>query len=176
MSEQKRSLVPGIILIGLGLWMVLDRLHIDAPTEILFPAILVLFALFLLFETVRLKRPSTLFWGIALGLIGGFYLARNAGWVLYLYPDEYWPLFPLAIGLGFVGRFIMKPSDWGVLIPGALLLMVGGAAVMEMLDIWWEGWHHIWRLFWPLLFIALGAGILIRSFRAKKDETPSDFS
>ena len=174
MSEQKRSLVPGIILIGVGLWMVMDRMRLDVHMDILFPAAMVLFSLFLFFETIRLKHSRTLFWGVVLFLIGGFFLARNAGWILYLYPDEYWPLFPLALGLGFVGRFVMKPSDWGVLIPAAILLMVGAVSVLEMLDIWWGSWHAVWRIFWPVLFIVLGTGILFRSFKAHKEQDEND--
>jgi len=57
------------------------------------------------------------------------------------------------------------PKQWGLLIPGAVLVLFGVALLMEELDYW-----HFYDLarFWPLILIAFGAGMLLNAWRQRK--------
>jgi len=170
MSESKRSLMPGVLLIGFGLWLIADRLNFGAEIEIILPVLGVVFSGFLLYEAMRMKRTSPLFWGTSILIVSIFFLLRNTELVMYLYPDEYWPLFPLAIALGFIAQFLMQPKEWGVLIPAAILGAVGVTGALDIAGIWLDGWDSIGSYFWPVLIILIGAGILIKSFKKSNDQ------
>jgi peptidoglycan/LPS O-acetylase OafA/YrhL len=156
--------------------MISDRLDWGIEIGAYLPFLAILFSFVLIYEAFRRKTSSPLFWGIFLLVVGGFYTLRNAGVILYLYPDEYWPLFPIAIGLGLVSKFVFRPSEWGVLIPAAILLMVGVTGILNQLGFWYGDLDSIWNIFWPVLIISIGLIILIRSFTQQKKEDNQEIS
>ena len=166
--------MPGVLLIGFGLWLILDRMHLNAEFDIILPVLGGVAGIFLLFEAFRLKSESSIFWGTSILLVSLFFALRNSGAIMYLYPDEYWPIFPLALGLGFLSKFLMRPSRWGVLIPGVILLMVGVTGALEISGLWYDGWSSMWSYFWPILIILIGVGILFNSFRQQKKSEIED--
>ncbi|MCK5146001.1 hypothetical protein KAR48_04550 [bacterium] len=169
MKEKRSSLIPGMLLIVFGLWMISDRFGLDDSLYDYYPVLILAFASLLLYQAFRNKSSSAIFWGISLAVIGCFLAARNLNLIMYLYPDEYWPIFPLAFGLGFVGKFIIDTQKWGVLIPGAVLIMVGLSSAIDSLGIWDIDLDNIWEYFWPILIIVIGIGILINSYKKSKN-------
>lgn len=97
--------------------------------------------------------------GIVLVLLGLVFLAQNFGYVM---PDNWWAVFLL---IPAVGAFIAASEVYrahgqlGGEGTAALLggIVFAGMAVMFFFDIGWG-------LFWPLILIAIGAGILIRTY------------
>ena len=170
MSTQKPSFVPGGILIIIGLWFLARRIfYFTDYWDLILPFLLIGFSLFFFFETVRRKRTETLFWGVVLFLIALFFIARNFNWIEYYFCDEYWPIFLLAPGLAFIAQFIMRPQNWGVLIPGCILLFIGvGSSFHSFNYSFWE-MKPFFNKFWPVLIIFLGILILIGGFRRRMD-------
>ncbi len=94
-------------------------------------------------------------------------------------------MFPLLLGLGFLGWSLLA-REWGLLVPGGVLIGIGGGLVMQRAISWgaaWDqalfffcfagGWALIWLLsraffrrnvWWPLIpggvMVVLGFGQL----------------
>ncbi|MDL1876031.1 hypothetical protein FBQ85_12795 [Cytophagia bacterium CHB2] len=70
----------------------------------------------------------------------------------------------VAIGVGYLGKFFFKPSDWGLLIPSAAFLVLGGGALLDYYGVLYFPFYDLER-YWPILLIAIGAGVLFKSTR-----------
>lgn len=171
MSKKRPSLFPGVFLIVLGLWIFSSRIDFLYDTfQYIYPVLLLILAGFLLYETSRKKSSTKLFWGSFLLICGLFFLLRNFEVINYYYPDEYWPVYILAAGVSFIILFISQPSNWGVLIPGFLLLLIGMNEAMRTFDcISWRYRSNLYD-FWPVIFIIIGIGLISKSLQSGKDD------
>lgn len=103
-SEQSNLSVPrlvfGLVIISLGVVFTLDKLDIVEARGILeyWPVILILAGVGHLAQPGRASNRG---WGIALLVLGGWYLAYNLGWVVHT-PLQLWPVVLVVIGLGLV--------------------------------------------------------------------------
>jgi len=174
MVDKKTSLIPGIIFIAVGAWLFLHRFyHLRYYWEKIYPILICITGLLFLIEVYRRKSIRALFWGIFLLSIGCFFIIRNFEIIPYTYPDEYWPVFILALGFGSLAKFIFNPRNWSALLQALLSLFFGFVFLENFYP--WISWK--WRLdyemfeYWPILIILLGLGILIRHFiNPKKDK------
>jgi hypothetical protein len=68
----------------------------------------------------------------------------------------FWPFIILVIGLSFeIGFFMSKGNRPGLLVPGGILLTIGGLFVVCAI----YGWHNM-NYLWPLFIMAPGIGLL----------------
>lgn len=170
MADKKGSLIPGMVLIFIGLWFLTRQFFFFASWMRLYPLILLLFAFFLILETFRRHHTGGLFWGIVFFIIGLFFFLRNFGIIGYFYADEYWPIFLLAFGCGFLALFLFNPKDWGLIIPASIFLFLGiGFSSQTFLNVFW-GWDSFLEKYWPVALIVIGLSILFQGFQNKKDE------
>ena len=89
MEEKKHSLLPGILLILIGFWILGNRFFPDQNQwERFYPFLLIGFAGFHLIEFAHAHKPQRLFWGVFFSLVGIFFLLRNYDIIPYLYFDE----------------------------------------------------------------------------------------
>ncbi len=171
MTEKKGSLLPGIVFIIVGLWLFARRFHFFSPHSYrIYPILLICFALFLFFETIRRRHSGALFWGVVMLVVGGFYFLRNFEIIPHFYIDEYWPIFLLALGLGFITLFIYHPRDWGVLIPGVLFLFFGMGFSLRSIDEFFWRWEHILENYWPIILIVIGLGVFMSGLQRNPKE------
>jgi len=166
--SHKISIVPGILLVLVGVVMLLNKLDlVEWYWEDMYPFILLsLGLLFFYFVIVRNDRNAS-FWGTTFLLLGVFFSLRNFDVIPYLFWDEIWPVIPLAIGIGFIVLFAFKPQDWGVLIPGAVFLFIGVIALANTMDIYWRT-REIIEDFWPVILILVGGALVLSSLARKK--------
>ena len=168
--------MPGIILIAVGTWF-LAREWVDSSLfwDRSYPVLMLLFAGFLFYEFRRSSNQNALFWGVLISVVAGFYLLRNNGILEEYYMDEYWPVYMLAAGIAFIVLFIVNPRDWGVLIPGSLLLFFGGTQLLENLDDnYWE-YSNYFEEYWPVILLIIGVGVIISGLSNKNsDENEGD--
>ena len=168
MGTKKPSLVPGVFFIWIGLWYLARRIFIFTDYwNLITPFFLVGFGLFLFIETLRRNQTNTLFWGVVFSLIGVFFVMRNFGIIPFYYSDEYWPIFLLAIGLAFFAQFIMKPADWGVLIPSIIFLTIGVGFSLHTFQYSFLGVRLFFNTYWPLLLILIGIIVILGGLKEK---------
>ena len=174
MAKSQRSLIPGIILIVIGAFFLLDRLDIFYFRWYSFYPIVLLGVGALFFVSIFVKKEKgAAFPGTILLVLGLFFFLRNYGYFsidYYFYDiEEYWPIFLIACGLGFIVLYFFKPADWGVLVPGGVLTFLGLIFVLRNFRI--IGWRDFGD-FWPVILIAVGLSIVINSLRKKPDKVP----
>lgn len=168
MAEKKVSIVPGVLLVVVGLVLLLNKLDIvEWYWEDIYPVILIgLGILFFVFVFMRNDRNAS-FWGTTFLLLGTFFFLRNFDIIPYFEWEEIWPIIPLSIGIGFFVLYAFKPEDWGVLIPGTVLMFVGIVALANTMDIYWRTREFI-EDFWPAILILIGGGLVLSSLVRKK--------
>ena len=101
---------------------------------------------------------STLFWGVLLILLGLVFLLNNFNMV----PASlvhWWPVLILGAGILLFGRGLAERQGGG-LVAGTVLAALGGFWLLDSLG------RMDQRLFVPVLLIALGVGLLLRSLLA----------
>jgi len=168
MNSKFSSIVVGIIFIVFGGTLLLDKLGIIYFTwDDAFPFVLIALSV-LSFISVARGNKSNAFWGTTLGILGVFFLLHNYEIFHYLWIGDTWPVYLVAIGLGFVVLYFFKPEDWGVLIPGGILTFLGVIFLLETMDLSWYT-IRLLKNFWPLILILIGFG-LIGSSIAKRTE------
>jgi membrane-bound ClpP family serine protease len=106
------------------------------------------------------KGHSGVFGGTFLLLLGLLFLLKHSG-VLQESMEVLWPLILIILGVSFVMVFLFRPQEWGMLIPGGILLLIG-------LLFFLRNYHYISRraLFgvlqwWPLLLIIIGIRLIL---------------
>ncbi len=101
------------------------------------------------------------FQGIALIALGILFLAINLS---SLSLRDLWPVFFLALGLYFVFMFAIDRTNYGVLMPAAIFLVMGGTFQYCAIEGWW-----MMRVLWPLFIIGPGLGFFLLYFFGKKE-------
>ncbi len=166
---KKTSLVPGLVLIILGSILLINKLAPDFLNWYqIYPLIILGLGLIITFSALQKQDKGGVFPGTILFLVGIFFILRNYDVIPYYYVRDIWPVFIIFLGLGFLALFIVKPSDWGVLIPASLFIFFGTASLLRMYDIIdWSAWRLTSR-YWPVILIIIGAGIILSSLKKRQ--------
>ena len=101
------------------------------------------------------RLSSGIGWGLFFILVGGLFLAGNAGWL----KADWWTYFAIGLGgilvIGFLMRFFRglggRWSAIGRLVIGLALIYIGFASCYGFGE------------WWPLALIAIGVGILVKA-------------
>jgi hypothetical protein len=99
---------------------------------------------------------------VVLIVVGTIFLLRNVGFPL---PDNWWALFlaiPAIGSLAAAWRSYRRAGEVNGAVAGSLFAAVVLLALMALflLDL-----NIDWNLFWPVILIALGLSMLLRSYR-----------
>jgi len=107
-------------------------------------------------------RKNQLTWGIFLILIGAVFLLGNLSRVGM---ETLWPVFPLAVGLAFWVGYFYDRKNFGLLMPGSILVIVS----LLFFTCNFFGW---WRMetLWPIFILAPGIGFFAMYFGGAKDQ------
>jgi len=168
MNKKNPSVIPGVLLILFGFWILLREFDRLLPYEgKIFPILLIAAAVFLLVEAVARSWSGAFFWSVFCFQLGIFFLLRNYGWIPYSSGEEYWPLFLFAFGLGFYVLFLFNSRSWGVLIPAGLFMYFGLAAAAHTFDEVPRTVEVMGDYFWPFFLVATGIVLLVHSARKK---------
>ena len=101
------------------------------------------------------RLSSGIGWGLFFILVGGLFLAGNAGWL----QADWWTYFAIGLGgilvIGFLMRFFRglggRWSAIGRLVIGLALIYIGLAS------------YYGFGEWWPLALIVIGIGILVKA-------------
>ena len=175
MERKNRSgiMMPGVILIMIGLWLLLQRLNVTIlAVDEAWPALLVLIGALLIanFALTRGRATGSIFVGVVLALVGLVF--ANVMWGSWEWEDLWWlwPVFPGIVGVAFLAHFLVRPTDWGVLIPGLMDLAVGIIGYLYTTQR--VSARAAWKLveLWPVLIIVVGVGLMSQYLERKKSD------
>jgi len=156
MTAQNRSLIPGILLIVVGLLLLIPNFT-DLRTRDFWPLFLligpgvVFVALFFANrENYGLLMPGTIL--IVVGLLLSYSVYTDWQEMRTL-----WPVFIIAPGLGFMMMYLFGKREKGLLVPGGILLGVGVVFLIGLSSL---------SYIWPIALIAIGLFLIIKAKRS----------
>jgi hypothetical protein len=150
MNVNRRQILPGLILIVLGIVFLLTQYFEFGPGLFLILLGLVFLIPYAFTHSYGLLIPGCVLAGIGVGLVFERTLSR---------PDV---TVSIGLGLAFIAIFLVQrivagSSHWWPLIPGGILLLGGFAELAPQGQVLLEKG-------WPLLLIAVGLAVLAGSF------------
>jgi hypothetical protein len=164
-AQRRPNVAVGLILILLGAWFLAVELvpglqpwlGLQAAWPLVIIGIGLLFLLFAIFARV----PGLAVPGCIVGGIGGLLYWQNAtrNWESWAYP---WTLIPGFVGLGIILMALLGRETRGAFTGGAWLILISLVAFGIFGSAF--GGLTILGSFWPVLLIALGLVLLVRSF------------
>lgn len=108
------------------------------------------------------RKGSQFVWGFFLIALGIIFLIGN----MSRYGMDYlWPVFPLAVGIAFWIGFFNDRKNYGLLMPGSILVVVS----LLFFYCNFEGWWHMEEL-WPLFILAPALGFIAMYFAGSKEQ------
>ncbi len=165
-DQRSRSLIPGIVLIALGLFFfAVNLLHVDMqdiwPLVLLLPAAIFFSAFLRDRRQIGFLMPATMLTVYA----ALFFVCQLYDWNLMA---RLWPTFILAPGLGLFAMYVSGRRDPGLLIPAVILTGISAIFFVMM-----NGFPE----YWPAILILIGVIILLRPSawgkRSNNDQTPT---
>lgn len=174
MAQSTKSYTPGVVLIATGFFLLLWQLGVlEVSVRELTPILLIALGCWFFYSAAAKKDRGAVFPGTIFLVLGLFFAVRNYGlfaFRVHFYDfSEYWPVFLIAFGLGFLVMFFVKPEDWGVLIPGSVLLFFGLVFLMRTVNYFY--WRDVIR-FWPLILIVIGISIIVSGLKHNSRSSP----
>jgi hypothetical protein len=163
MRTRRGAVLPGLLLIALGAWLLARTLGVPLPGfEKIWPVLPLVFGLAVLvqFFAEGRRHDGLIFTGVAAALLGVFFLTITLGPLTWPDLGRWWPIFVLIGGVAFLAQWLARPDERGLLIPAVLALLVGLGALALTLGL--AGFtlsDQIIRL-WPLLLILAGLGLV----------------
>jgi len=156
-KKEYGGIIPGVILIVLGILFLLPRLGVDFgnlwPMFLLAPGIS--FIIYYIFSTNKEKSSGILIPGTILVLMSVFFYAQTfSGWAN---SDKLWPIYPLIVGIAFYVKYLGGfRKDRGILVPANILTAIG--IVFLILN------YYSFNL-WPLILIIVGLAFVLSGMR-----------
>ncbi|NQS99342.1 MAG: hypothetical protein HQ591_12910 [candidate division Zixibacteria bacterium] len=170
-KKDKKFPVGGLILIVIGVLFLTESLDILSFhwSHIL----IVLGALFFVIAFTSSDKGAV-FPGTILLLIGLLFILKSSH-IIYDPWYDLWPLFPVIVGLAFIILFIFRPGDWGLLIPGGILMFIGIVFLADNYGRIGFNPGYIISRYWPLILIIIGVKLLFdakvnRGVKESKDD------
>jgi hypothetical protein len=171
MSTRQRVL-PGLILILIGIWALLQSLGIEwLRMDRFWPIILIGVGLVSLFTALTSTPPSTdgVWFGLAAGLAGGLFLYITIGPASWSDMTWLWPAFPAIIGIAWVVAWLVNIREVSNLVAGGIALVVAGIGYLYV-----SGWlapetgRQLLSL-WPLILVVIGLGFIVQFWVSRRE-------
>lgn len=100
-------------------------------------------------------KTSDMVIGVGLVILGVLFLFENFGYIDFDFRDV-WPVFVILAGVGFWIGFLQDRKNYGLLMPGTILLIYGVMFLYSSMD----GWYNMSSL-WPGFIIGPGIGFFM---------------
>ena len=178
MSQRRGAIIPALFLIAFGGYWLAQNLGAQLPgVGDLWPGILMFFGLASLIRFLAEGRrdEGLVFSGVVMLLLGAFFFTFTLGRAEWASLRHDWPVFVLIGGVGFLAQWLARPRQWGLLVPAALALAVGGIFWGVNHDYLNQNTTALLLKWWPVGLIGLGLVMLARGiFRSRVSTPPSD--
>jgi len=115
------------------------------------------------------SKRGTMAAGIILVALGGLFFALNL--IPGIVAAMTWPLILVVIGIGFCLPALIWPQQKeslaGLLIPGSILIVLGGIFLFNTLTGIWS----VWAIAWMLIPASVGLGLILGAWVGKWDKS-----
>jgi len=157
---KKQGFFLGIILIGIGVYFLMDQLNIPFLNNVFtWPTLLVIIGISFLLQGFVGKETQSLFPGTILTGLGIHFHGRE----LFDFWPDHWAIYTLIVGLAFIIRHQKTKNG---IVPGILLLVISFLGLFYDGIIGWMnyigeavGWLEN---FWPVVLIIIGVYLLFK--------------
>ena len=102
--------------------------------------------------------------GVGLIILGILFLFENFGYIAFDFKDV-WPVFVILAGVGFWIGYIQDKKNYGLLMPGTILVIYGVMFYYCSM----EGWYYMTDL-WPVFIIGPGIGFFMMFIFGQKEK------
>lgn len=148
---KRTSLLPGLILIGIGTFFLLKQFNIfDFSAHLTWPIILMIIGVSFIICSLSGWDKALILPGAIVFFIGAHFYGVNE----YTWWPSHWSMYLGAVGLGFL-LATMRTQHRGYLFPAILLL----AFPVVILSFQAERWLFEW---WPLVLIIVGLYFILK--------------
>ena len=108
------------------------------------------------------KQNNSLVWGSFLVLAGAVLLVANLS---TFDVGEYWPVFIVLGGVAFGIGYLLDRRNYGLLMPGSILFVIGLLFLYcSLID--WEAMEHLW----PVFILAPAVGFVAMYFGGEREK------
>ena len=107
------------------------------------------------------QQKSNLIWGVLLIVLGIIFLVGNTS---RMGMETLWPLFPLSIGVAFWIGYFTNRKNYGLLMPGCVLVVVSLLFIYCNVAGWWR-----MESLWPVFILAPSAAFFAMHFGGAQD-------
>jgi len=159
MRPSRRGLVPGIILVGLGLVMLLGQ-FVDLGGWVFLVGLGIVFlALYFAMRSYPFLIPGCILVGLGVPIaFGEANLVQG---------EQYGGWITVGLGLGFcaiwaIDTLFRRVSSWWPLVPGIILTLVGAGIVLNARGLLSPQMLSLLEQWWPVILVAIGLGILLQ--------------
>ena len=169
MAERERSYIPGVVLIIIGTLFLFNELNIFTfRWRYLYPILMLGGGALFFASMLAKKEKGAIFPATVLLILGLFFLTRNFDIFsfdyYFYYVEDFWPIFLVAFGCGFIALFFVRSDDWGILIPGGILLFLGAVFFLRnTVFVYGQDFAD----YGPAVLIIIGLIIVVGSLRKK---------
>jgi hypothetical protein len=162
MEPKQRSLVPGIVLIVLGVVFLLpavtDLRWSDIwPLLVFAPGLLFFGMYFMDRSNYGLLMPATVM--VFSGAL--FFYCVAEGWH---HMRHLWPLLMMSPGIGFILMYLLGKKEKGLLVPGIFLTGIGVFFLLAASE---------YDYLWPVILIVIGVYLLFSRKQSSEPTTPA---
>ncbi len=164
MMKERSSLLPGVVLISVGLYLLLNQFNIlSIDWNVIFPLGMLGLSAFLFISYSNKKDTSLVFPATVLFVLGFFFFMRNYNLFDlkfdFYHLRDYWPVFLIAFGTGSVAQAGVKREGVGSMLMGAIAVIVG---VLFIFDCSYIFFRFDWYKFWPVILILIGISLIFK--------------
>lgn len=170
---QRSSIIPGLLLVLLGLWFLAGNFGLRLPDlSTLWPIFPLLGGLASILDYFRTGRHDSgkIFFGVAAAGVGAFFFMFTLGRLAWSQMGQYWPVFLLILSAAFFAQWLVEPSRRGVLVPAAISLIIGLIFMPELRRFLNPVVVDNLVKLWPLALVLAGLAVLV----SNRNRSPSN--
>ena len=109
-------------------------------------------------------KMSDMVIGVGLVILGILFLSENFGYLSFDFQNV-WPVFVLLAGVGFWIGFYQDRKNYGLLMPGSILIIYGILFLYSSV----EGWY-LMSYWWPIFILGPGIGFFMMYIFGEKEK------
>ena len=161
--KQRKTMVPGLILILVGLWALLNSLGFAwMRMDRLWPLVLVVVGLLSIYGglTRDPRDPDSVWFGSTATLCGGLFLYFTLGTIMWDDLAWLWPAFVVIAGVSWLIAWLVDWKKVSNAVIGIVALIVGGVGFLFTTGQIAADIGLSIASWWPLILIVIGLGLI----------------